>query len=205
MLEHSDITRLLRQLRTGEPNAAGVLFPLVYGELRRIANAQMGRERRGHTLQATAVVHEAYMRMAGGQEIDWQDRSHFFAFAARTMRQVLLDYARQRRAGKRGGEAARKVDLDAELLIGDDRLEEVIALDDLLNRLAAMDPDQARVVELRFFGGLNVEETAEAMGISSRTVKREWQMAKAWFDRELAAAKSKPSHDRSHDDEADPG
>lgn len=205
MPEHSDITRLLHQLRTGEPNAAGELFPLVYGELRRIANLQMGRERRGHTLQATAVVHEAYLRMAAGQEIDWQGRSHFFAFAARTMRQVLLDYARQRRAGKRGGEAARKVDLDAELLIGDDRLEEVIALDDLLNRLAAMDPDQARVVELRFFGGLNVEETAEAMGISPRTVKREWQMAKAWFDRELAAAKPKPTHDRSHDDEADPG
>lgn len=189
MADGSDVTQLLRQLRDGQPQAASELFPLIYGELRRIANVQMSRERRGHTLQATAIVHEAYMRMAGGQQVDWQDRAHFFAFAARTMRQVLLDYARQRRAGKRGGEAAHKVDLDSELLVGDDRLEDVIALDDLLNRLAAMDPDQARIVELRFFGGLNVEETAEAMGVSPRTVKREWQMARAWLDRELASGK----------------
>lgn len=187
MPDGSDITQLLRQLRTGGSEAAGKLFPLIYGELRHIANVQMARERRGHTLQATAVVHEAYMRMAGGQKIEWNDRAHFFAFAARTMRQVLMDYARQRKAGKRGGEGAHKVNLESELLIGDDRLEDVIALDDLLNRLAAMDPDQARIVELRFFGGLTVEETAEAMGISPRTVKREWQMAKAWLDRELAA------------------
>lgn len=189
MPEASEITQLLRQLRTGEPDAASKLFPLVYGELRRLANSQMAGERRGHTLQATAVVHEAYMRMAGAEPIDWHDRAHFFAFAARTMRQVLMDYARQRRAGKRGGPAQHRVDLDAELLIGDDRLADVIALDDLLNRLAAMDPDQARIVELRFFGGLNVEETAEALGTSPSTVKREWKMAKAWLDRELATGK----------------
>ncbi len=185
-----DVTQLLRQLRAGQPDAADQLVPLIYRELRRIAGAQMGRERPGHTLQATAVVHEAYMRLAGEQDIEWQNRAHFFAIAARTMRRVLLDYARQRRAGKRGGSGAGKVDLDAELLIGDDRLEDVVALDQVLTRLSEMDEEQGRIVELRFFAGLNVEETAEAMGISPRTVKREWRLARAWLERELAAAKS---------------
>lgn len=189
MADSGELTRLLRQVRNGEPGASAELFPLIYAELRRIAGLQMARERRDHTLQATAVVHEAYLRMCGGQPPDWKDRTQFFAFAARIMRQILIDYARQRRAGKRGGAAARKIDLDAEFLVQDDRLDDVIAFDDLLNRLSAMDPDQGRLVELRFFGGLNVEETAEALGISPRTVKREWQLARAWLERELSAGK----------------
>jgi RNA polymerase sigma factor (TIGR02999 family) len=185
-----DVTRLLGQFRAGNQDVAEQLVPLIYDELRRIAGAQMRRERPGHTLQATAVVHEAYMRLAGDHEIQWQNRAHFFAIAARTMRRVLLDYARQRHAGRRGGEGARKVDIDAELLIGDDRLEDVVALDEVLARLTEMDPEHGRIVELRFFAGLNVEETAEVMGISPSTVKREWRLAKAWLDRELATAKS---------------
>ena len=184
-----DVTRLLGQLRSGKPDVGEQLVPLIYEELRRIAGAQMRRERPGHTLQATAVVNEAYMRLAGGQEVDWQSRAHFFAIAAKTMRRVLLDYARQRQAGKRGV-GAHKVDIDAELLVGDDRIEDVVALDEVLRRLTEMDPDQGRIVELRFFAGLNVEETAEAMGISPRTVKREWRLAKAWLDRELTGWKS---------------
>ena len=185
-----DVTWLLGQLRAGNQDVAGELVPLIYDELRRIAGAQMRRERPGHTLQATAVVHEAYMRLVGDQEIQWQNRAHFFAIAAITMRRVLLDYARQHHAGRRGGEGARKVDIDAELLIANDRLEDVVALDEVLGRLTEMDPEQGRIVELRFFAGLNVEETAEVMGISPSTVKREWRLAKAWLDRELATAKS---------------
>jgi RNA polymerase sigma factor (TIGR02999 family) len=186
-----DVTLLLGQFSAGKQDVADQLVPLIYKELRRIAHAQMGRERPGHTLQATAVVHEAYMRLVGKQEVPWQNRAHFFAIAARTMRRVLLDYARQRHAERRGGEGARKVDIDAELLIGDDRLEDVVALDEVLARLSQLDPEQGRIVELRFFAGLNVEETAEAMGISGRTVKREWRLAKAWLDRALATAKSR--------------
>jgi RNA polymerase sigma factor (TIGR02999 family) len=181
-----DITLLLEELRAGKQEAADQLVPLIYAELRRIAGAQMARERQGHTLQATAVVHEAYMRLAGEQNITWQNRAHFFAIAAKTMRRVLLDYARQHRAAKRGGEGAQKVAIDSEALTGDDRLEDVIALDEALSRLSAMNPQQARTVELRFFAGLNVEETAEVMGVS----KREWRLAKAWLDRELALTKS---------------
>jgi len=183
-----DVTRLLRQLRGGGPEVSAQIVDLIYGELRRIAGAQMRRERPSHTLQPTAVVHEAYMRLVGDQEIEWQNRAHFFALAARTMRRVLLDYARQRRAERRGGEGAKKVDIDAELLVGDNRLEDVVAVDEVLTRLAALDPAQAQIVELRFFGGLNVDETAGVMGISPSTVKREWRLAKAWLDRELASA-----------------
>lgn len=185
-----DVTRLLGQLSAGNQDVADKLVPLIYDELRRIAGAQMRGERSSHTLQATAVVHEAYMRMAGEQKIEWQSRAHFFAIAAKTMRRVLLDYARQRHAERRGGDGARKVDIDAELLIADDRLEDVVAMDRVLARLTEMDPEQGRMVELRFFAGLNVEETAEAMGISPRTVKREWRLAKAWLHRELATVKS---------------
>src|ERR1700730_17604274 len=185
-----DVTRLLGQLRAGKPDAANQLVPLIYDELRRIAGAQMRRERLAHTLQPTALVHEAYMRLAGEQEIQWQNRAHFFAIAARTMRRVLLDYARQHHAERRGGEGARKVDIDAELLISNHRLEDVLVVDEVLSRLTEMDSEQGRIVELRFFAGLNVEETAEVMGISPSTVKREWRLAKAWLDRELATAKS---------------
>jgi RNA polymerase sigma factor (TIGR02999 family) len=185
-----DVTALLGQLRAGNQEVAGQLVPLIYDELRRIAGAQMRRERAGHTLQATAVVHEAYLRLAGEQEIQWQSRAHFFAIAARAMRQVLLDYARQRHAGKRGGEGAQKVEIDVDLLAGANRIEDIVAIDEVVTRLSELDQQQGRIVELRFFGGLSVEETAEAMGISDSTVKREWRLAKAWLHRELAVAQS---------------
>ena len=184
-----EVTVLLGQLRAGNRDVAGRLIPLIYQELRRIAGSQMGRERPGHTLQATAVVHEAYMRLVTEQDVPWQNRAHFFAIAANTMRRVLLDYARQRHAGRRGGEGARKVDVDVDLLIGDDRLEDVVAVDEVLQRLTKMDPQQGRIVELRFFGGLNVDEIAEVMGISPSTVKREWRSAKAWLDRSLTTGR----------------
>jgi RNA polymerase sigma factor (TIGR02999 family) len=185
-----EVTRLLVELREGHQEAADQLVPLVYGELRRLAGSYMQRERPGHTLQATALVNEAYMRLVDGEPAQWQNRAHFFAIAAHTMRQVLTDHARRRHAGKRGGVDARKVDVDAALLITKDKLEDVIAIDEVLERLVLIDPRQSRLIELRYFAGLNVEETAEAMGISAVTVKREWRLAKAWLSRELASPKS---------------
>jgi RNA polymerase sigma-70 factor (ECF subfamily) len=184
------VTRLLSELREGNQDAANRLVPLVNGELRRMAGAYMQRERPGHTLQATALVNEAYMRLAGGGPPQWQNRAHFFAIAAHTMRQVLLEYARRRHAGKRGGIDARKVDIDAELFIDECKLEDVMAVDEALERLALIDPRQSRLVELRFFAGLDVEEAAEVMGVSPTTIKREWRLAKAWLSRELSTAKS---------------
>ena len=185
-----DVTLLLEQVRAGKDGASDQLVALIYDELRRIAGAQMARERHGHTLQATAVVHEAYLRLAGEHELQWQNRAHFFAIAAKTMRRVLRDYARQRRAGKRGGEDCHRVDIDIDLFAEENRIEDLIAMDEILSRLSGMDPEQGRIVELRFFAGLNVEETAEVMGTSPTTVKREWRLAKAWLGRELAAGKS---------------
>lgn len=180
-----NVTMLLARLRDGDQDAANRLIPLVYAELRRIAGAYMQRERPGQTLQATALVHEAYMRLVDGQQGPWQNRAHFFAIAAHTMRQVLVDYARRRHAGKRGGSSPRKVAIDVDLLIAPDRLGDIIAIDEAVERLAAIDPRQSRLIELRFFVGLNVEEAAEVMGISPITVKREWRSAKAWLRREL--------------------
>ena len=185
----SDVTILLAQVREGNREAANRLLPLIYSELRRMAGGLMQGERPGHTLQATALVHEAYLRMIGSQPSDWQNRAHFFAIAAHTMRQVLLDYARRRHAEKRGGLGARKVDIDAGLLIAEDKLEDVLALDEALERLALLDPQQSRLIELRFFAGLNVEEAAEVMGVSPITVKREWRSAKAWLHSQMATQK----------------
>jgi RNA polymerase sigma factor (TIGR02999 family) len=184
------VTLLLTQVRAGNQDAASQLISLIYQELRQMAGAFMRGERPGHTLQATALVNEAYMRMVGGHPVDWQNRAHFFAIAAHTMREVLLDYARRVRAGKRGGGDARRVELDEEFAIAPDKLDEVIAIDEALERLARIDPRQSRIVELRFFAGLNVEEAGEVMGISPKTVKREWRSAKAWLHREMAAVKS---------------
>jgi RNA polymerase sigma factor (TIGR02999 family) len=184
------VTQLLSELRGGDQEAANRLVPLVYSELRRMAGAYMQRERPGHTLQATALVNEAYLRLVGGEPGQWQNRAHFFAIAAHTMRQVLLEHARRRHAAKRGGVDARKVDFDAELLIDEHKLEDVLLIDDLLNRLALLDPRQSRLVELRFFGGLNLEEAGEVMGVSPTTLKREWRLAKAWLSRELGPARS---------------
>ncbi|MGA7411990.1 MAG: sigma-70 family RNA polymerase sigma factor [Bryobacteraceae bacterium] len=185
-----DVTRLLAQLRGGNQDAANQLVPLIYKELRRMARSYMRQERPGHTLQATALVHEAYMRLAAGDQGPWQNRAHFFAHAAHAMRQVLMDCARRRHADKRGGGEARKVQIDAELLIAADKLEDVIAIDEALDRLARIDPRQSRLVELRFFAGMDVEEAAEVMGVSPVTIKREWRSAKAWLHQNLATARS---------------
>lgn len=182
-----EVTRLLAELREGKKDAVNQLVPLVYSELRKMAGAYMQREQSGHTLQATALVNEAFLRMAGGDAGKLENRAHFFAIAANSMRQVLLDHARHRHAAKRGGEHAQKVDLDAELLVDHDSLNDVLVVNELLERLEKLDPRQGRLVELRFFAGLTTEETAEAMGVSPATVKREWRSAKAWLNREMAA------------------
>ena len=160
------------------------LLPIVYQELRRLAAAYLRRERAGYTLQPTALVHEAYLRLLKDKPGRWQNRAHFCAIAAHSMRQILIERARARDAQKRGGERQR-VTLDEALVRGGERSVDLIALDQALDRLAALDPEQARLVELRFFGGLTIEETAEAMNISPATVKRHWTVACAWLAREL--------------------
>ena len=181
------VTLLLAEIREGNQESANRLMPLIYGELRRMAGAHMQRERAAHTLQATALVNEAYMRLAGGEPVSWQNRAHFLGVAAHAMREVLLDYARRHSAGKRGGKDARKVDIDVELRGASSKIENVIAIDEALNRLALIDPRQSRLIELRFFAGLSVEEAAEVMGVSPVTIKREWRSAKAWLHRELGS------------------
>jgi RNA polymerase sigma factor (TIGR02999 family) len=175
------VTTLLRAWAQGQESAGERLFPILYGELRRQAARYMRRERQRHTLQPSGLVHEAYLRLAGAPEADWHSRAHFFAIAARVMRQVLVDHARRRGAAKRGGQLVTLVDADAPVLPVD-----LLDLEDALTELSALDPRQARVVELRFFGGMGVEETAEVLSLSARTVKREWQTARAWLQRRLA-------------------
>ena len=186
-----EVTRLLSELRAGDEEASARLITLIYGELRRMAGSYMRRERPGHTIQPTALVNEAYLRMVGRHQVEWQSRAHFFAIAAHTMRRVLLDYARQRHAGKRGGEGLRRADLELDLLaVEPGQLDTIIALDAALERLGRIDPRQSRLIELRFFAGMSVEETAEVMGIAPVTVKREWRSAKAWLHREMQAAEA---------------
>jgi RNA polymerase sigma-70 factor (ECF subfamily) len=167
-----------------DPQSLDSLLPLVYQELRRLAASYLRRERPGQTLQPTALVHEAYLRLMKDKPNRWQNRAHFCAIAAHSMRQILIERARARGALKRGG-ARPRVTLDEALLAGGERSIDLVALDEALERLAALDPEQARLVELRFFGGLTVEETAEAMDISPATVKRHWAVARAWLAREL--------------------
>jgi len=161
-------------------------MPLVYDELRRLAHHYLQRERSDHTLQSTALVHEAYLRLAGPSAPQWQNRAHFFGIAARVMRQILVEYARAHSAAKRGGASACKVTLDEALEIQQKTDVDVIALDGALDRLSEMDPQQSRIVELRFFTGLTIEDTSEVMGISPATVKRDWTSARAWLHREIA-------------------
>jgi len=179
-----DVTQLLARLKSGDRDALDRLMPLVHDELRRLAAAHMRRERSDHTLQATALAHEAYMRMVNLDRIDWRDRAHFFAVAAGVMRRILIDHARKRRAARRGG-GAPHIPLEEGLRLADDRPDELVDLDEALERLAEVDPRQERIVELRFFGGLSVEETAAVLDISPRTVKREWAVARAWLRAEL--------------------
>lgn len=174
---------MLEQWQQGDQDALHRLMPVVYQELRAAAHRCLGAERTDHTLQSTALVHEAYLRLAGQRPMPTQNRAHFVALAARLMRQILVDYARKRRAAKRGPEY--KLELDEGLLHPQKAEIDVIALDHALRRLSRRDAQQERIVEMRFFGGLTVEETAEALNISSATVKRDWTMAKAWLTREV--------------------
>jgi len=181
-----EITVLLAEMKGQNTQALAKLVPLVYQELRRLAARFLQDERVGHTLQPTALVHEAYLRLCG-QHAEWQNRAHFMAVAGQLMRRILVDYARQRVASKRGG-GEQPIDLEnCELGVNVDQTEEILAVDESLERLAQLDSQQARVVELRYFGGMTVEETAETLNISARTVKREWAMAKAWLRLEISS------------------
>lgn len=179
-----EVTNLLIQLKNGNQDAQSRLIPLVYAELRRLAGVYMRRERSGHTLQATALVHEAYLRLAGQDGISWQNRAHFFGVAANIMRRILVDHARAKKAKKRGG-SDQKVSFDEAVLAQPEAPQQFPALDEALERLAKRDPRQSRIVELRFFGGLSDEETAEVLGISLRTVIRDWKVARAWLNQQL--------------------
>ncbi len=182
----SPVTELLVRWREGDREALESLMPLVYGELRRLAHHYLQRERSDHTLQSTALVHEAYLRLAGPGAPQWQNRAHFFGIAARVMRQILVEYARAHSAAKRGGVGACKLTLDDALDLQQKTDVDVIALDGALDRLSELDPQQSRIVELRFFTGLTIEDTSEVMGISPATVKRDWTSARAWLHREIA-------------------
>ena len=180
------VTQLLVRWREGDPHALDELMPLVYKELRRLAAHYMRGERPGHTLQTSALVNEAYLRLAGHEEIQWQDRAHFFAVAAQAMRRILVDHARRRDNLKRGGGALRVALDDDAVIVSAGRVAEVVALDEALARLAEVAPRKSQLVELRFFGGLSIEETAEVLGVSPGTVMRDWTFAKAWLRREIA-------------------
>jgi RNA polymerase sigma factor (TIGR02999 family) len=177
------VTQLLKAMRTGDERAAEELLPLVYQELHRLARSYMRRERAEHTLQPTALINEAYLRLAQG-DIDWQNREHFIGVAAHVMRRVLVDYARQHNAQIRGG-GLKRVELEEWLAISPERIDEVVSLDEALSRLAEENPRQARVVELRYFGGLSIEQIAAMLGIAERSVKRDWAVARVWLFREL--------------------
>jgi RNA polymerase sigma-70 factor (ECF subfamily) len=179
-----DVTQILQGLRHGDPDAPGRLMPFVYDELRRLADHYLRQERPNHTLQPTALVHEAYLRLIDQTRVDWQNRAHFFGVAAQLMRRILVDHARRHRASKRGG-YEQKVTLDEALDYSQPRDVDLLALDDALNALAEFDERQSRIVELRFFGGLTIEETAEALGVSPATVKVDWSMAKAWLRQQI--------------------
>ena len=180
-----EITRLLVEVTRGNNEAESRLVPLVYTELRRLARRYMRQERPDHTLQATALVHEAYLRLAGEKEISWQNRAHFYGVAANIMRRILVDHARAKQAKKRGG-SDQEVSFDEAVLAQPEAPKDFLAIDEALERLAERDPRQSRIVELRFFGGLSEEETAEVLGISVRTVKRDWQVARAWLYKEIS-------------------
>jgi RNA polymerase sigma-70 factor (ECF subfamily) len=180
-----DVTQLLKAMKSGDPSAAERLLPLVYAELHRLASSYMRRERQDHTLQPTALINEAYLRLAR-EDVNWQNREHFIGVAAHVMRRVLVDYARAHRAEMRGG-GLQRVELEEGLAISVERSEEVLSLDEALNRLAELNPRQAQVVELRYFGGLSVEQIANILAIAPRSVKRDWALARIWLFRELRA------------------
>jgi RNA polymerase sigma factor (TIGR02999 family) len=178
------ITDLLLQVRQGSPNAMDLLFPLVYAELRRIAHRQLQGERPGHTLGTTGLVHETYLKLVDQTRVQWQDRKHFFALAARAMRQILVDYARRYRAQRRGG-GTKRVALTEAASVEDKQADLLLAVHEALERLSSMNQRLSRVVECRYFAGLTDAETAEALGVSARTVERDWVKAKGWLYQEL--------------------
>ncbi len=183
----ADVTRLLVAWRGGDTAALDRLLPVVYAELRRVAHRYMRDERPDHPLQTTALVHEAYLRLVDVTGVDWQSRNHFFAVSAQMMRRILVEAARRRNTDKRGGDASH-VALDEAMLPAANRRADLVALDEALEELAALDARKARVVELRYFGGLSVEETAAVLGVSTQTVTRDWRMAKLWLQRDLSRA-----------------
>jgi RNA polymerase sigma-70 factor (ECF subfamily) len=183
-----EVTQLLRAWSRGDDRALDKLTPLVEGELHRLAHRYMARENPGHTLQTTALVNEVYLKLVNVQDMTWQDRAHFFAISARMMRHILTDFARSRQFQKRGG-AALHVTLDEALMVSPEQDADIVALDDALGQLAALDPRKSQVVELRFFGGLSAEETAEVLKVSRETVLRDWKFAKVWLLRELSGDK----------------
>ena len=181
----SRVTQLLEKFEPGDRHAGEQLFADVYTELRALAARYLHRERKSHTLQPTALVHEAYLKLVGQTRVDWQGRAHFLAIAAQAMRQILVDHARRHRAAKRGGNRHR-IALDDNLVIESNRDVDLLALEDALTKLTKLDPRQAQMIELRFFGGLSIAEVAKVMGISKRSVEREWTMVRAWLRRELS-------------------
>lgn len=189
-----DATGLLRAWNDGDESALNQLMPLIERELHRLARAYMQRERQGHTLQATALVNEVFLRLANGSTPEWRDRAHFVGIAARLMRRVLVDHARSRGYQKRGG-GAQPVPLDEAMAVTSEMTIEVLAVDRALDAFAQIDARKSQVVELRFFGGLSVEETAEVLGISVETVKRDWRFAKLWLARELAGQTHRDMHE----------
>jgi RNA polymerase sigma factor (TIGR02999 family) len=184
-----EVSGLLAEWSNGNSAARDELMPLVYDQLRRLAQKHMGREDNGHSLQATALVNEAYLRLVDQRKVRWENRAHFFALASRMMRRILVDYARKRRFAKRGG-GARKVSLEDAMIVSKERAEDVVALDEALTRFAVIDPRKAHVVELRFFAGLTNEEIAEVLKVSPVTVRRDWNSAKAWLYRAIRQAGS---------------
>jgi RNA polymerase sigma-70 factor, ECF subfamily len=184
MAEKPEVTKLLKKAQNGDRESLDRLLPVIYDELRRVAANQLQKERADHTLQATALVHEAYLRLLEQREVDWQNRAHFFSIAAEMMRRILVNYAVQRNTQKRGLGAAR-LSLDEAISFSDEKDFDLVSLDDALKQLAEYNAGAAHIVELRFFGGLTIEETAEVLGISDSTVKREWRMAKAWLKAQL--------------------
>jgi RNA polymerase sigma factor (TIGR02999 family) len=186
MLSTSGVTQLLEDWRRGDRVAIEKLTPLVYQELRRIAHRYMQGERSGHTLQTTALVNEAYLRLAGQDEISWQNRAHFLAVSAQVMRHILIDHARRRRYLKYGGQL-RQVSLAEASMMSEQRAAELVALDEALDELKRLDQRKSSVVELRYFGGLSLEETAQVLAVSPMTVRRDWQAAKAWLFRRISS------------------
>jgi RNA polymerase sigma-70 factor (ECF subfamily) len=185
----NDVTQLLKRYGNGDQEALAELIPQVYDELRRLASSYLRGERVDHTLQTTALVHEAYLRLVDQKQVEWNNRNHFFGVAAQMMRRILVDHARNHVSLKRGGSFAR-ISLEQAAVFSRERPRELIAVDDLLTRLASLDPQGSRIVELRFFAGLSLEETAEVTGLSTAKVRREWTAAKAWFTREMGKLNS---------------